>query len=218
MPRATSGSFPPGVDTEIFTPEAGGGAPNGDWLAMIGRVQPLKGQDLAIRALAAARRRLGAHSTLGLLLAGEAGPEHAGFARGLSELVDELGLADHVRVLPGQSRADTAALLAGSRLALVPSHSETFGLVALEAAACGTPALAPNHTGFRESVRDGVSGRLLPNRDPETWGTAIAELIADPSALAALSGTARAYALEHRWLDSATRLLAAYAVAAPPSP
>ncbi|MEB4614875.1 glycosyltransferase [Leucobacter sp. M11] len=221
VPRDRIAVITPGVDTERFRPEAATGfaatlgepGATRDWLALLGRVQPLKGQDLAIRALAEARRLLGEAHPLGLVLAGEATPEHAAYARGLANLVAELDLVEHVRFLPGQARAGAAALLAGARLTLMPSHSETFGLVALESAASGTPVLAPAHTGFRESVADGVSGRLLPDRDPVRWGAAIAELLGDPSGLAHLSRSARSHALGHRWLDSAHALLGRYASA-----
>lgn len=195
----------PGVDTERFRPVPVAARR----LAVLGRVQPLKGQDLAIRALARTAVAAG-EEPLRLVIAGDPSPGHERYASGLRALAADLGVAERVEFLPALDRDAAARLLAGSALSLVPSHSETFGLVALESAACGTPALTPDHSGFRESVAHGVSGIRLPDREPGTWAGAIDDLLADPGALGSLRRSARGYALQHRWADTAARLLEHY--------
>lgn len=188
----------PGVDAELFRP-----LPEvADRVLFAARLQPLKGPDLAIRALAevpAARRPE-------LVVVGDISEDFADYGCELDTLVAELGLVDRVRFVGPRSRAELAELMGGSRLLLVPSHSETFGLVALEAAAAGCPVLASAAGGLTEAVADGVSGRLLTDRDPATWGRAIDELCSDRDGWDRLRRSARAYAETQRWDEVAARL------------
>ncbi|WP_170206037.1 glycosyltransferase [Klugiella xanthotipulae] len=205
--------IPPGVDTDLFSPARAANSPAPlralphGYLAVLGRVQPLKGQDLAIRLLAA----LPAAARPDLVLAGEPTLGQEDYATGLRALATSLGVAERVHFLPARSRADAAALLAGARLALVPSHSETFGLVALEAAASGTPVLAQRTTGLIESISDGESGILCDGRDPETWAREAARLLDDPTRLDGLSRSARDWAHNHSWEAHAARVEDLYA-------
>ena len=218
----------PGVDTELFRPggigaglaECGAGlAECGAGLAdsrpfrvtVLGRVQPLKGQDLAVAAAAAlARRDPELWGRTELVVAGEPTPGAEDYAAELRALADREGIADRVRFLPAQSRAAAAALFADSDLVLVPSHSETFGLVALEAAAAGVPAIVAAHTGLLEATPPGESGVRVAGRDPEEWARAMAQLLRDPKRRARLGAEARAHALSHNWDAHAAQLVEAY--------
>ena len=108
-------------------------------------------------------------------------------------------------------RDGLADLLAASALTLVPSHSETFGLVALESAASGTPVIGSRSTGLVESIADGESGLLLGSRDPAEWAAGIAGLLDDPERLTRLSSTARGHAEKYSWATAAASLLGIYA-------
>lgn len=193
----------PGVDTGLFRPRrlrqaAGAGDPLR--VTVLGRVQPLKGQDLALRAAGTlARTDPGLFARTEWVIAGEPTPGAEDYAAGLRELAERLGIAPSVRFLPAQSRRQAAALLASSALVLVPSHSETFGLTALEAAACGVPVIASAHTGLLEAVPHGIAGELLPDREPGTWAAAIAALLGDDRRRARLGASARTHAEAHDW-------------------
>ena len=209
---------PPGVDTTVFRPlaedaradvRAGLGLPDErPLLAMAGRLQPLKGHELVVRAmgmLAGLRRRPV------LVLAGEPTPGDAEYLRELLRLAEQLRVADDVHVVGALPQPQLARLLAAATLTLVPSHSETFGLVALESAACGTPVVASRSTGLLDSVADGRSGILLDGRDPGRWAQVLAALLADSDRLARLRDSARTHAEGHTWEQSADRLAEVYA-------
>jgi D-inositol-3-phosphate glycosyltransferase len=194
----------PGVDTGLFHPGEPAGYP---FLLVLARIQPLKGIELAIEAVAA----LPAGRRPRLVIAGGTSPGHDGYAAALRDLALRRGLAGRVEFLPARSRAETAALLREAALLLVPSHSETFGLVALEAAASGTPTVAAAAGGLSEAVADGFSGVVLPGRDPVLWARTIDSLLGDPAALEALGESAAAHARVHSWRATAERLLRLYA-------
>ncbi|MCS5735388.1 glycosyltransferase [Herbiconiux daphne] len=195
----------PGVDTGLFHPGPRK-APGRPIAVMLARIQPLKAPDLAIAAIAA----IPAERRPRLVIAGGTSPGHDDYAGRLRRQVEHLGLAADVTFLPPQSRAATAELLRVASVLLVPSFSETFGLVALEAAASGTPTIAFRTGGLAESVVDGVSGILLPTRDPDAWGRAIDALLHDPTRLAALSAGASAHAERHTWARAADETAAHY--------
>lgn len=212
---------PPGVDIDLFTParaageaEVRGGlaiAPGRPILAVIGRVQPLKNQELAIRALAEL------HSVRGtapvLVIAGEATPGAQPYVDGLRALAGSLGVAEDVRFVGARSREQIADLLAVASVTLVPSQSETFGLVALESAASGTPVVGFRGSGLLESVAEGRSGVLVDSREPQRWAEAVAGILDRPDG--ALSASARDHAEGYTWGATATALLGLYAALTP---
>jgi D-inositol-3-phosphate glycosyltransferase len=208
--------IPPGVDTALFTPakssvaaamrERLGIEPGRPVIAVVGRVQPLKGQDLAIRSLAALT---GQRPVLAIV--GTPTPGAEGFDNDLRELAGSLGVTADVRFVGALDREGIADLLAMSALTLLPSHSETFGMVALESAASGTPVIGSRSTGLVESISDGESGLLLPNRDPEVWAAGISGLLGNPARLLRLSTTARDHAEKFSWGTAAASLLGVYA-------
>jgi D-inositol-3-phosphate glycosyltransferase len=206
---------PPGVDHEVFRPVApearaaersGLGLGADPVLLFVGRIQPLKGVDLAVRALAELGRR---DATL-VVVGGPSGPDGPTELEKLHALVDELDLADQVRFVPPQEHSTLARYYRAADVALVPSHSESFGLVALEAAACGTPVVAAAVGGLVSLVDDGVTGFLVDSRDPGDYAAPIAGLIDDPRAAGAMGARAEAASRRFGWSMTAARLRRLY--------
>ncbi len=201
----------PGVDLQIFTPgdrqaaRAALGLSDGEPIvAFVGRIQPLKAPDVLLRAAARV-------AGLRVVIAG--GPSGSGLAApdGLIRLAGELGIADRVTFLPPQTHEQLANLYRAADLVAVPSYSESFGLVAVEAQACGTPVVAAAVGGLPTAVRDGVSGVLVHSHDAADWAAAIGGLLArDPAELAAMSAAAVAHAATFSWEHTVDGLLAAY--------
>jgi D-inositol-3-phosphate glycosyltransferase len=167
----------PGVDLDTFTPgdraaaRAALGLPRGEpVVAFVGRIQPLKAPDILLRAAA---------KLPGVRVVIAGGPSGSGLAAPdtLIALADELGLAQRVTFLPPQSRADLVNVYRAADLVAVPSYSESFGLVAVEAQACGTPVVAAAVGGLPVAVRDGVTGTLVEGHDIGDWAYAIDALL-----------------------------------------
>lgn len=219
----------PGVDTELFHPASpagsvavpGAATSDRPRLLLAARLEPLKGVDLAIETLAELRQRAsssgaGAPGTPPepparpvLRVAGGATADQT-FVDSLVALADEVGVADDVEVLGPLSRAALAQEMRAASLVLVPSHSETYGLVALEASASGVPVVASNAGGLRESVIDGETGVLVPSRSPAAWAAVVAELLADSSRRERLGLAGRQLALGRSWEGAARLTLEVY--------
>lgn len=204
QPPRGSAIVHPGVDTELFHPAASAPSESDPAhplrVTVLGRVQPLKGQDLAVHTFGEfARAHPELSRTCELVIAGEPTPGAEGYAAELRQIAGEWGVADRVTFLPAQTRVQAARLLASSAVVMDPSHSETFGLTALEAAACGVPVLAGGHTGLLESVPPGTAAIHITGRDPHEWAEALAALLTDDRRRAALGASAREHALTHNW-------------------
>jgi D-inositol-3-phosphate glycosyltransferase len=215
----------PGVDLDRFRPASLGceevvrqrarralGLPEaGPLVTFVGRVQPLKAPDVLLRAVAALRAT-DPELTRRLTVAIAGGPSGSGLDRptALMELAGILGIAAAVRFLPPQTGPGLPDLYRASDLVAVPSYSESFGLVALEAQACGTPVVAAAVGGLLTAVRDRVSGVLVDSHDPIDWARVLGRLLAAPGWRAELARGAVAHAGRFSWDLTAGRLLAVY--------
>ncbi|MGH3731464.1 MAG: D-inositol-3-phosphate glycosyltransferase [Micromonosporaceae bacterium] len=205
----------PGVDLNRFTPGSRaaarrefGLADDGLVLLFVGRIQPLKAPDVLIRAVAeldpALRNRVTA------VICG--GPSGNGLERPtcLYELAADLGVGNAVRFLPPQSGDRLAELYRAADLLCVPSYNESFGLVAIEAQACGTPVVAAAVGGLGTAVADGESGVLVAGHDPTEWARTLGRLLGDPTRRAALAQGAVRHAANFSWDRSVDGLLTVY--------
>jgi len=202
----------PGVDLDLFRPLLDGeppwrpdGVPADRALVVFAaRLQPLKAADLAVAALAhvpAERRPV-------LAIAGDVSADFAGYWAELEAMIAELGLGGSIVHIGAQARPDLARLLRSSSAVLVPSHSETFGLIALEGQASGVPVLSATSGGLPEAM--GAGGLLIDSRDPAVWGAELNGVLADPLFAADLGRRARRHAEGFGWPDRVRELAAIY--------
>ena len=209
----------PGVDLEQFTPgEPGvsrrrlGLAEDSVILLFVGRIQPLKAPDILLRAAA---RLVETDPVLRsrLLVVVCGGPSGTGLEHptSLSDLAANLGIADIVRFEPPGDREMLADWYRAADITIVPSYSESFGLVAVEAQACGTPVVAAAVGGLRTAVLHETSGVLVEGHDPRDYATVLRHLIDNPERLAELSRGARMHAASFGWAATTTGLLDTYA-------
>jgi D-inositol-3-phosphate glycosyltransferase len=211
-------TVPPGVDLDMFRPGPAAaarqrlGLPAGaSVLLFVGRIQPLKAPDVLLRAVArllaeqpSLRERLVVAVVGGLSGSGLAHPDSL---RGLAR---ELGLSDVVRFTDPVPQPALADWYRAADLTVVPSYSESFGLVAIESQACGTPVVAAAAGGLRTAVRDGVSGVLVDGHDPGDYAAVLGELLADDQRRRALGRGAIAHAAGFSWAATASGMLDVY--------
>ena len=199
----------PGVNVELFHPATSPWGPDGvrpGYVIFAARLQPLKAPDVAIRALA----ELPETTRPDLLIVGQGSADFAHYEAELHTLVDELGLRSWVHFLPGQGRPELARLVRHASVMLVPSFSETFGLIALEASASGVPVLAAAAGGLPEAICNTHTGLLIPTHDPPLWGKALADLLADEPRRQLLGATGRQRALGMTWEQAAVKTFEQY--------
>jgi D-inositol-3-phosphate glycosyltransferase len=212
----------PGADLSVFQPGPAqsrrdararfGLAQDAVVLLFVGRVQPLKGPDVALKTAAKLieaspelRRRLRV-----VLVGGPSGRQQRADPDGMRELAAHLGISENVRLEPPCPQAELAQWYQAATVVLTPSHSESFGLVALEAQACGTPVVAARVGGLRTVVSDGHSGVLVDGHDPADWARVVGRLIRAPRQLRALSEGARRHASAFGWSATVDRLAKVY--------
>jgi D-inositol-3-phosphate glycosyltransferase len=208
----------PGVDLSVFRPDAAASARrrlglplDAVVLVFAGRIQPLKGPDIVLRAAAALLRSSpGLASRLVVVFVGGPSGSEVGAPGRLDGLADSLGIAGNIRQEPPCPQRELADWYRAATAVLVPSHSESFGLVALEAQACGTPVVAAAVGGLRTAVRDGVSGVLVDGHDPVDYALVLQQLVAAPERRAALSRGAIEHASAFGWPVTADRLIGVY--------
>jgi D-inositol-3-phosphate glycosyltransferase len=205
----------PGVDHAFFSPGDRAGARHalhhlglgdGPMLLFVGRIQPLKGLDVAVRALAELRRP---DATL-VVVGGASGLDGGAEVARIDKLVAELGVTDQVRFVPPQPHHLLSTYYRAADVCLVPSRSESFGLVALEAAACGTPVVAAAVGGLRTLVEHERTGFLVDVRDPRAYAAFVQEILTVPSVAAELSARAALRARDYTWSTAAARLRRIY--------
>ncbi len=197
---------PAGVDLDLFRPDPVPHRADPPELLLAGRIQPLKGPDVAVRTLAAVRRH---RPEVRLRVVGGASGRDPGGVAAVRALADELGVGDAVTLEPALPQTELADRMRRASVLLAPSRSETFGLVALEAQACGTPVVAARVPGLEVVVRDG--GILVAGHDPEDHAAAVLRLLDDPDLAAMTRAAALATAAASTWERTVDRLLDAYA-------
>lgn len=202
----------PGVDHGLFSPGSKEQARSelglGDEavLAFVGRIQPLKGLDLAVRALEQLVPALDRDVKL-LVVGGASGPQGDTGSRSLLLLAEELGISEHVRFDGPQPHERTPIYYRAADAVLVCSFSESFGLSALEAHACGIPVVGTDVGGLRHIVRDEGSGFLIGSRDPSEFAARLKTLLSDPELHASFSSSALEMSASFTW-DGTGRQLA----------
>ena len=206
----------PGVEQALFAPGAQSGArhalgvdPDCDLLLFVGRIQPLKGPDVAIRTVARLHE-LGRSGARLMIVGGASGREGDAETDRAHALVDELGLHDAVDFVAPQPHHILSTYYRAADVVVVPSRSESFGLVALEAMACGVPVVASAVGGLQSLVDDGVTGRLVGRRDPMAFAHAVLEILSDPQVRSSMSAASVDKARRYTWSAAAARLRALY--------
>jgi D-inositol-3-phosphate glycosyltransferase len=209
----------PGVDLYTFTPGQGRSAarvivdvPQDSLVvSFVGRIQPHKGPEVLIRATSELVKHspLMRHKLIVNIIGGASGANTEEVDR-LKELTTWLGIDDVVRFAPPVARGDLAQWYRAADLVVVPSYSESFGLVALEAQACGTPVVATAVGGLRTAVADGISGVLVDGHDPKAWSSVIARLLQEPQRRVLLSMGAIEHASHFGWDATARGTLDIY--------
>ena len=207
----------PGVDLYNFTPKRKDARTNLGLdkskliVSFVGRIQPHKGPEVLIRAI----NELMSHNPelrakLQVLITGGASGVKSNEDIRLRELVNWLKLDDVINFLEPISREKLPDLYRASDLVCVPSYSESFGLVALEAQACGTPVVASAVGGLRTAVADGISGVLVDGHDPRAWSSVLTRLLLEPHRRIALSMGAIEHASHFGWDATARKTLDVY--------
>jgi len=209
----------PGVDLQTFSPGIGKAAarvklniaPDAIMLTFVGRIQPHKGPDVLLRAAA----EMVTHSPhlrakLAVVIMGGASGSGLDELEKLKTLAKFLKIEDVTHFVDPVSRENLPDWYRASDLVCVPSYSESFGLVALEAQACGTPVVATAIGGLRTAVSDGISGSLVDGHDPKAWSAVISRLIAEPHRRLLLSMGAVDHASHFGWENTARKTLDVY--------
>ena len=186
---------------------------DGRLVLFVGRIQPLKGLEVAVRALAelsGAGPARGPEPSL-VVVGGPSGPAGVAEVERMHDLVHRLGLGRRVRFVAPQPHELLSTFYRAADVCIVPSRSESFGLVALEAAACGTPVVASAVGGLTSLVRDGETGLLVDSRDPRRFAEALATLLDDDELAAEMGRRAARHARGYTWPLAAGRLRRLYA-------
>jgi D-inositol-3-phosphate glycosyltransferase len=208
---------PPGVDHAFFSPGDRRAARraiglddlSGPLLLFVGRIQPLKGADVAVRSLASLRSG-GIDDARLVIVGGPSGPHGDDELAALRRLTQALGLERAVLFLPAQPHELLSSYYRAADCCLVPSRSESFGLVALEASACGIPVVASAVGGLTTLVEEGRTGYLVESGDVEGFAKRVAEIVSDPIMQADLGAGGAARARDYTWATAASRLGGVY--------
>jgi len=203
---------PPGIRHDVFHPgdqEAARmwtGLDRGPVILFAGRIQPLKGVDIAIEALAMMQTR---HARL-VVIGGPSGSDGKAEMQRLTDLACDLGVAGRITFIPPLPREQLVAFYQAADVVIMPSRSETFGLVAAEAQSCGTPVVAANVGGLRFIIEDGKSGLLVDGHNPADYATALDRVLTDRDLATRLSAGALEHAERFSWETTVSRLLELY--------
>lgn len=212
--------IPPGVDPARFHPidkkaaKRKVGIPCGDAnILFVGRIEPLKGVDTLLRAMSILQERhpQAIENTCLAIVGGDPWTDDLDTEMGrLQQLRQELGIHDLVTFLGAKDQDVLPYYYAGAEMVVMPSHYESFGMVALEAMAMGTPVIASEVGGLAHLVQHGVNGYHVPSRDPEALAARILELLTDKALCAQLGRQARASTAQYHWSAITDRMVDVY--------
>lgn len=207
---------PPGVDTDTFMPGSKVEARRRLGLddrrrivLFVGRFQPLKSPDIAVRALAEVAVARPELDPVLVMIGGPSGEAGIG-PEGMRALAGSCGCADRLLIHPPVPHRALADFYRAADAVIVPSRSESFGLVALEAAACGRPVVATDVGGLRTTVRHGTTGLLVPGSDPAAFARALTQVLSDGAQAAAMGEAGAQFARRYDWRCAAAGLLEVY--------
>jgi D-inositol-3-phosphate glycosyltransferase len=172
-------------------------------LLFVGRLQALKGVDLALETLIELRLR--GRKAMLAIVGGPSGPDGRTTLAQLHRRVEEAGVIEHVSFVAPQSHQLLSTWMRASDVMLVPSRTESFGLVALESSACGTPVVASDVGGLMTLIEPGVTGYLIGERNADTWANAVEEVL-DPERSTTMSNAAVLAARRYTWRAAALSL------------
>ena len=210
---------PPGVDLSTYKLNGGKKASRKKlkiaddalMLAFVGRIQPHKGPEVLIRAVAEMLKHTPVlRSKLKTIIMGGPSGNGSQEPERLRSLAQFLGVSDVIEFMPPVPHEELSDWYRASDLVCVPSYSESFGLVALEAQACGTPVVATAIGGLRTAVADGISGSLVDGHDPRAWSAVISRLLMEPERRLLLSMGAVEHASHFGWDATARGTLDVY--------
>ena len=209
---------PPGVDLEIFHPcdqiqsrERYDVALDAKIILFVGRLQPLKAPDVLIDAVAELiRRQPELRDQLRLIIIGSPSGPQSTWADALPDAIADHGLTDQIIVRPHSPRTELFRWYCVADVVGVPSYNESFGLVALEAQACGRPVVATDVGGLRHAVLDDRTGLLVDGHDPSRWADALETLLSQPARARQLGSAGALHAAGFSWDNTAAASLSAY--------
>ncbi|MBM3729342.1 MAG: glycosyltransferase family 1 protein [Actinobacteria bacterium] len=214
IPPGTIEIVAPGVEQAFFAPGEKRGARHALRLPVdvpvmlfVGRIQPLKGLDVAVETLA----RLADRRARLVVVGGASGNEGESEVARIRSLIESLGVVDRVDFVAPQAHHMLSTYYRAADVVIVPSRSESFGLVALEAAACGVPVVASGVGGLITIVEDGVTGHLVADRSPDVFASHVDRILSHPVQAAAMGARAAENARRYTWSFAAARLRRAYA-------
>jgi len=220
--RAKVTVVPPGVDLHLFGPRPSEalreelGLGDARVIVFAGRLERLKGAETLVRAFSILAQGL-VKVPLALVIIGGDSQNGASESRAtggersrLESLAESLGIGEQVRFVGSVDQSTLATYLNLAAVCVVPSYSESFGLVALEAEACGTPVVAARVGGLPTIVKDGLTGFTLVSRDPARYADRIARLLSDEELRRCFSRRSRLVATQFTWQATVDRLLAEY--------
>ncbi|HMJ77038.1 MAG TPA: glycosyltransferase [Iamia sp.] len=216
VPRSRIALVPPGVEHALFSPGPHAAARDAAGLAdvgaapvvlFVGRFQRLKGLDVVVRAL----DRLWARDAVLVACGGPSGSDGAATLAEAQAFVADHGLTDRVRFVPPRPHHQLSSLYRAADVVAVPSRSESFGLVALEAAACGRPVVAADVGGLSTLVEHRRTGLLVGSRDPGAWAAALDSVLCLPDRATRMGRAAATLATDYGWATAARALAGVYA-------
>lgn len=202
---------PLGVEHAYFSPgskemarRAIGLPSGGKMVLFVGRIQPLKGADLAIESFVRVARNM--DDVFLVMVGGPSGPYGSSEMKKIKDVALREGLVERVFFVEPQPHEMLSSYYRASDVCIVPSRTESFGLVALEAAACGIPVVASDVGGLKTLVAHGSSGYLVKDRTAYNFGECLTKVLANPSLAQSLKKEARSLSARYKWRDAAQQL------------